>query len=219
VSSWSAERWAASTGIGFAIVAFAAGLAAGEPADYDASASELASYFDDKHAALTIQTLCGGLSLVLFLWFMSSFAGMFREAGQRRLSTVMYGAGVAVVAILAVAESLRIAAIQLQPVLEGDAVRALYGAATFTERRVFWVLAALAFAVVLATLRSGALPRWYAWLSVAGLVVFLVGAASVRQYGFFSPNGEGGFVAFLVFIVWILLSSVLLVAKLGRDGR
>jgi hypothetical protein len=41
----------------------------------------------------------------------------------------------------------------------------------------------------------------------------------VRQYGFFSPNGEGGFVAFLVFIVWILLSSVLLVAKLGRDGR
>ena len=39
------------------------------------------------------------------------------------------------------------------------------------------------------------------------------------MYGFFSPNGEGGFVAFLVFAFWILVSSILLVRKLGRATR
>jgi hypothetical protein len=218
MSGWTAERWAASTGVGYAVVTVVGYSVVGEPADYNASAAELGSYFDDKHAELTIQTLCGGLSLVLFLWFVSSLAGMFRGAGQRRLSSVMSGAGVAVVAVLAVADSVMIAAVQLAPVLDGSSVTALFGFSWFVYHRVFWLVAAMALAVALATLRSGALPRWYAWLSLAGVVVFLIGAISVRQYGFLSPSGEGGYVAYLVFAFWILVSSVLLVRKLGADA-
>jgi hypothetical protein len=216
--SWTAERWAASSGVGFAVVAVVAQLVVGDPADYNASAAELGSYFDDKHAALTIQALCGGLSLVLFLWFVSSLAAVFRDADERRLSTVMHGAGVAVVAVLAIADAIAIAAVQLAPVLDGAAVTALYGTGWFVYHYVFWVAAALALATAVAAWRSGVLPRWYVWLSAAAVVVLLIGAISVRMYGFFSPKGEGGFVAFLVFAVWILVSSVLLVRKLGENA-
>ena len=100
---------------------------------------------------------------MLFLWFMSSFAGMFREAGQRRLSTVMYGSGVALVAIGAVGDSLTIAAVQLQPVLDSSSRRRCTAWSFFVYSRIFWLVAALALATGLATLRSRALPQWYAW--------------------------------------------------------
>lgn len=217
MSGWTAERWAASSGVLFAIVFVAGGLIAGEPATYNGSASEIGSYLTDKHAELTVQTLLGGLSLVLLLWFMSSFAGMFREAGQRRLSTVMYGSTVALVAIGAIGDSLTIAAVQLQPVLDSSSVQALYGAAFFVYTRIFWLAAALAVATGLATLRSRAFPQWYAVLTFVGLIVFLIGAVSVRMYGFFSPEGAGWFIGFPVFALWILVSSILLVRKLGAD--
>ena len=165
-----------------------------------------------------MQTLLGGLVLVLFLWFMSSFAGMFREAGQRRLSTIMYGSGVALVAIGAVGDSLTIAAAQLQPVLDSDSVQALYGASFFMFTRLFWLVAALALATGLATLRSRALPQWYAVLTFLGVIVFLVSAVSIRMNGFLSPEGAGSFIGFPVFALWILVSSILLVRKLGVDA-
>ena len=84
--------------------------------------------------------------------------------------------------------------------------------------RVFWALAALALATGIATLRSRALPQWYAWLTFAGVAAFLLGAVSIRQYGFFSPNGGGAIIGFPAFILWILVSSILLVRKLGADA-
>ena len=218
MSGWTAERWAASSGVLFVIVFVVGGLLPGAPADYNGSASEISEYLTDKHAELTVQTLLGGLVLVLFLWFLSSFAGMFREAGQRRLSTIMYGSGVAVVAIGAVGDSLTIAAAQLQPVLDSSSVQALYGASFFMYTRLFWFVAALALATGLATLRSRALPQWYAVLTFLGLIVFLVNAVSIRQNGFFSPEGAGSFIGFPVFALWILVSSILLVRKLGVDA-
>jgi hypothetical protein len=215
---WTADRWAASSGVLFAILSVVCGVLPGEPADYNASASDLSSYFSDKHAELTVQTVGNGVLLVLLLWFMSSFAGMFRDVGQRRLSTVMYGATVAGIAVVAIADSITIAAVQLNPVLDDSSMQALYGVGWFMYHRVFWLLAALALATGLATLRSGAFPQWFAWLSFAGVILFLIGGVSVRMYGFFSPNGEGGFIAFLVFSLWILVASVLLVRKLGTDA-
>ena len=69
----------------------------------------------------------------------------------------------------------------------------------------------------LATLRSRALPQWYAVLTFLGLFVFLISAVSIRQNGFFSPEGTGWFIGFPVFALWILVSSILLVRKLGAD--
>jgi hypothetical protein len=213
VSRWTAERWAASSGIGFAIVLVVSSFIAGTPPHYNASASKIGAYLHDHHKALTIQSALSGVAVILFLWFLASFAGTFREAGQRRLSTIMYGAGVAGVTLAAVGDAMQIAIVRLNVIDGGGAASAFYAVSVFFYVKLFWPMAALALATALATQRSRALPQWYCGLSVVGAVLFVLGGLSMRQHGFFSPAGAMVWIGFLGFAVWILISSVLLVQK------
>ena len=213
MSRWTAERWAASSGMAFAIVLVVSGSIVGNRPNYNASAIKIGKYLHDHHRALTIQSALTGLLIVLFLWFLSSFAGTFREAGQRRLSTIMYGAGVVTLTLAAVGDTLTIATTRLYVVDGAGAASAFYAVTGFFYSRLFWGAAALAIATALATKRSGVFPQWYAGLSVLGAVAFVLTGLSVRQHGFFSPTGAMGFIGFLSFAVWIFISSALLVRK------
>src|SRR5437763_5871824 len=84
VARWSAERWAASSGIAFGIILIVSNFLAGTPPHYNASSEKIVSFLSDHHRALVVSSLLGGVMIVLFLWFVASFAGMYREAGQRR---------------------------------------------------------------------------------------------------------------------------------------
>src|SRR5438477_13000892 len=108
-----AERWAASSGMAFAVVLVVSNLLPGTPPHYDASAHRIVVFLTDHHRAITVGAVLQGLALVLFLWFLASFAGLFREAGQGRLSTIVYGAGVATVAIVAVGDALTVGDMRL----------------------------------------------------------------------------------------------------------
>ena len=90
---WTPERWAASSGILFAILLVVSNFLAGTPPHYNASSDTIGAYFADHHDALVAQGILGGVLLLLWLWFLASYAGTHRDAGQGRLSTVMYGAG------------------------------------------------------------------------------------------------------------------------------
>jgi hypothetical protein len=214
VSRWTAERWAASTGMAFAIVLLVANFIPGSPPKYNASAGKIVTYLNHHHRALTITGILEGVALVLFLWFLSSFAGYFREVGQRRLSTIIYGGGVATVAIAATGDALALGDMRLSTFLGSGAVQAIYAVTVFFYLKVFWTLTALALATVLATRRSGALPEWYAWLTLGGAVLFVLGGLSFKVHGFFSPSGAMGFIAFLALIVWVFVSSLVLVQRM-----
>jgi hypothetical protein len=218
VNRWTAERWAASSGILFVILYVVGNLITGEPPDYNASGAEIGDFFIDKHAELTVQAIIFGVIVVVWLWFLASFAGTFREAGQRRLATIMYGAGVAGITIGAVGDAIMFSAVQLRPVLDPGSVQAIYGMSFFLFIKVFWPLAALAFATSLATLRSHALPGRYGYLSAAGGVVFVLGGVSIRMFEFFSPEGAMPLIGSVVFAVWVLLTSILLVRKLAGES-
>lgn len=125
----------------------------------------------------------------------------------------MYGAGVAAVAIGAIGDGLKVALAKVTYTDNTDTVRALYGMSTFLYGRFLWVLAALALATWLAVKRSKAMPDWYAWLSLLGALVFVLGGLSIKNHGFFSPTGGMAFIAFFGFIVWIAISSFGLVKK------
>ena len=210
---WTAERWAAATGVEFAIVLVVANLIAGKPPKYNASAARDVSWLHDKHKAILVGAILSGIAIVLFLWFLASFAGTFREAGQRRLSTIMYGAGVATVTLAAAGEAVYVSLTRLSYFVDPKTVQGLYAGTSFIFAQIWWPVLALTLATVLAVRRSGALPEWYAWLTLAGSVVFLIGALSLKTSGFFSVTGGMSFIAFLVFAVWVLVSSVLLVQK------
>src|SRR6266702_7381265 len=113
MNRWTVKRWAASTGIGFGVLLLVGGLISGSPKKYNASAADISSYLQDKHKELLIGGILFGIGYVLFLWFLASFAGMFRDAGQGRLATVIYGAGVAAVTIGAIADGTGVALAKL----------------------------------------------------------------------------------------------------------
>src|SRR6266571_4403718 len=64
---WTAERWAASSGIAFAIILIVSNFLAGTPPHYNASASKIAAFMHDHHSALVVQGILGGVLIVLFL--------------------------------------------------------------------------------------------------------------------------------------------------------
>jgi len=159
VAHWTAERWAASSGIAFGIVLIVSNFLAGTPPPYNASSHTIVSFLDDHHRPLLVGSILGGTLIVLFLWCIASFAGMYREAGQNRLATIMYGAVVATVTLGAVGDAIGIAATQLRTTIDPSAVQTLYGVSFFFYLKLMWPLAALALATALATHRSKVLPR------------------------------------------------------------
>jgi hypothetical protein len=51
MNHWTAQRWAAASGVLFAIVFVAATVIAGEPAGYNASGAEIGAFLINKHGA------------------------------------------------------------------------------------------------------------------------------------------------------------------------
>jgi len=215
MSKWSVERWAASTGIGFAVLLLVGSFISGSPKKYNASAADIQSYLQDKHKELLIGGILFGLAYILFLWYLASFAGFFRDAGQGRLSTIMYGAGVAAITLGAAGDGIGVGLARLTYSADPKTVQGLYGMQAFFYGRLFWVAAAFAFATALATRRSKAMPDWYMWVTVAAGVLLVLGGLAVKSHGFFSPSGAMEFIAFLAFVVWTIISSFRLVKKIA----
>ncbi len=210
---WTAERWAASSGIAFAIILVVSQFLAGTPPHYNAPPEKIVGFLTDHHDAFVAQGILGGVLVVLFLWFLASFAGMYREAGQNRLATIMYGSGVAMVGLAAVGCAVGLALAQLAGMIDLITIQALYGVCVFLSTVLLWPTAALALACALATHRSQVLPEWYRLLTLCSAVVFVLGGLSVRMHGFFSPAGAMAWIAMLTFAGWVLVSSWLCMQK------
>jgi len=218
MNRWSAERWAASTGIGFAVLLLVGSLIPGNPKKWNAAPAAIESYLHGEHRQLLVATILYGLGYILFLWFLASFAGMFREAGQGRLATIVYGAGVATIVIAAIGDGLQLALEKVAYTAAPGTDAAIYAVGTWVYDRLFWTMAALALASWLAVRRSKALPDWYAWLTLLGAVVFVLAGVSVKSDGFFSISGGMGYIGFFGIAVWVAVSSLLLVQRVGSEA-
>ncbi|HLX33323.1 MAG TPA: hypothetical protein VKR79_11255 [Gaiellaceae bacterium] len=218
MNKWSVERWAASTGLGFAILLVVGSIIPGNPKKWNASAAGIQSFLQGKHKELVVAGVLFGVGYILFLWFLASFAGMFREAGQGRLATIVYGAGVATIAISAIGDGIQLGLEKVTYNSDPNTVATLYGVGSWIYGRLFWTMAALALATWLATKRSKVLPDWYAWLTLLGALVFVLGGVSLSHKGFFSITGGMGLIGFFAIPVWVAISSLLLVQRLGSDA-
>jgi len=217
MGKWTAERWAAASGIGFVVLLLVGNLIPGSPKKYDASAATIVSWLHDKHKSLLVAAVLFGLAYIFFLWFLASFAGLFREAGERRLSTVIYGGGVALITIGAITDGVMVTLARVVSLGADDTtVKTLYDVDTFLYNRIYWFAAAVALAVFIAVWRTKVLAEWFGWLSALGAVVFVIGGVSMKSSGFFSPTGGMPFIAFLVFLIWVLVASLLLVQQTGE---
>ncbi len=204
------DRWAPISGVltvAFLVATFF--LPAKSPPNVNDSGAKIAAFATDHRTALLVSAYLTGVAAFFLLWFVGSLVTRIRDGGERRISVVALGGGlgVAVVAFGAVAIQLAIAYSVAE---QGDngVTRGLF--------TVMWLapfgfpIAALSGAVAVASLRSQFLPRWYGMASGVAAVWFLVAQAALAKHGFMSPTGAASWIAFLAFLVWLLVTSVLM---------
>jgi hypothetical protein len=185
------------TGAAFAVVFAVAFLAGGDTPDTDASGQEVISHYED--AAERFPLILGlVIAAVLFLFF----AGVVREAlrssdaGPNWLATVVFGGGVVYTIALAIFAMGQIMLIDAADLRQPEVAQALN---IFDNDNFFPAVVGLATFLLATgwhTLRSHVLPTWVGWVAVL--------------LGILALAGPAGFLAFLLFPIWVLVVSVLL---------
>ena len=184
-------------GILFAVIL----LVSGDTPDTDASGADVISHYEDegKTFALLILLMIGAVALMFFAGVLRT---RLREAGWETLATTAFGGGVCTVVGMAVFGIFQIALLDASDLGQEQVAQTLN---IIDNDNFFPAIIGMAI-MYLATgwhcLRSGVLPKWLAWLSVA------LGVVSVA--------GPAGFVAFLAFPLWTILVGVLLYMRPTR---
>jgi hypothetical protein len=174
------ERFAPLTGV-LAVVLWVVGLVVMDsdlPAD-TASGTEIAAWFDQKSGAILLAMTLFGVGSAAFVWFLGTVAARLRSAnGDARLPGIMFAAGTAAIVLVTMAPGSYTAGAlgseNLKRALEPGAAEALFvlGQGFFVAAEL--VAVAYMGAAGLAILRSGLLPAWFGWVSVALAAILVV---------------------------------------------
>jgi hypothetical protein len=212
------DRWAPLTGIVFvALIVVTFFLPAASPPAADDPAADVVAWFDEHETALLTKGYLSGLALVFFVWFLGSLQRRLRDGGEPRIAVIAFGGGLilAGVALLGIGIQ-QYLAWGLAGDLDEETVRALwligYGSLAYA-----FPLVVVVEATAIAAIRSQVFPQWYGALGFLAGLWFAVGGAAYAEDGFFSPTGAYGFIGFLAFLVWVLLTSVLMLLPRGAE--
>lgn len=214
MKSMNWEKWAPASGILFVALLIVAMIVGGSPASYDDTGSSIATWLADNRRDLLIATILQGAGLAAFLWFLCSLGARLREAGEMRLATVTIASGV-VVAGLAAFTLATVAGLAYGIEQNTDAamIKTLYDLQLAAGPLFAWPLAALAGATAIATLRSGIFPQWFGGLTALGTAWFVLTGFTWARDGAFAVDGSIGFICYVVFLAWTLVTSVILVQQ------
>jgi hypothetical protein len=201
-------RWTPLAGVA-AVVLIVVGVVAGAfggPEPNEGTGQEWLTYFRDNETQIYLSGLVFAIGVIVFLWFLGGLrtALLAAEAAAGQWAAVAFGAGIAMAAMLMAIVAPGAAGAFANDALEPAAAQSLglMSFIFFIGAQVFG--AAFLAATALAALRSGQLPVWLAWATLAVAVVLL------------TPIG---FLALLIgFPLWVLAVSVLLWRK-GRSAR
>ncbi len=214
------ERLQAATGLVFVLLSLIALFALPPRPAAGVSAKEIASYYTVHHGAAQAVDYIVLLALLFALWFIGYVRTVFAraEGETHHLSTLFFGSGVAAVAIGLAFWGMSLAL----PGQAADlgAIKALSDVVNFGFSMAFlpdFLHIGTASVLVLLT---GVLPRW---VGVFGLVVavvqFLGSLSLVVTSGFFAVGGLVTFLAFVVFLLDVLVVSIVLIVKVGSGSK
>jgi hypothetical protein len=209
------ERLGAATGIVFVALLSAGAIIGGQLGDQD-----VVEFFVANRRPLLTQAYLYGLSMVFLIWFLGSVRSHLHqsEGGTGRLSAVSFAGGIIFVTVLFVSGIVNTAlatgiAIRSDP----DTTRALYALVVLANDVNWFPMAVFTGAATLVAFRHNALPRWLAWFGAAVALSSPIAAlAIVVDTGPFSSAGIFSIVGLLLFLLWLLLLSVVLIQKAGR---
>jgi hypothetical protein len=209
------ERAGAATGIAFVVLVLIATFIAPAPPPLGASAPAIATYYTSHRGPLILGTWLSGLAVIFWLWFLGSIRHALypSEGGTGRLTTVAVLSGTATAAVVLVFSAIGQALAFRTPVRPG-VVEVFYNVQSEGFTLLSFLVAAFVGAASLVMLRHNAVARWLGQLGIIVAVLQLIGTAAIMVES--GPLGAGGafsFVAFLSFLLWVLLLSVVMVLK------
>jgi hypothetical protein len=216
------ERYGAASGI-LAVLAIIAGfLVFPMPPDVDAATPKVAKYYIDHKDGVRAAIALFTLALLFFTWFLATLrAALNRAEGPvGRLSMLAFGAGLIASALLAVNFGATATAAFRPEQTPAEVTRALNDLGLMVAAVSAFALVASLLATALVVLRTGVLPPWVAWLSgVAALFNAITIASIFTDNGAFAADGAFGFfIPFLLFVVWLLATSIALLRSLGATA-
>ncbi len=208
------DKLAAAGGI-IGVILFVIGIIIlGTPPDIDDSAATVADFFQDNRDQVLWATFLQGLGVVAVIWFIGALGAAMREAGEGRLAAVMGIAFAITVSIGAVAALSRASlAFSLAEAADPDISLAFYRMGGYLDTSSNLIGAGFYLAVAGAVVRTGLVASWWGWVSgLVGLWAIISSTAWARD-GFWSPDGAG-MISFIVFLAWVLVTSILLTMKM-----
>jgi len=210
------DRLGAATGIGFVVLFLVAFIIGGQPGvDQD-----VVEFFVANRRQLLTQAYLYGLSMVFLIWFLGSVRSHLRlsEGGTGRLSAVSFAGGIIFVTVLVVSGIVNTAlADGIARLSDPDTTRALFQLVGHANDVNWFPMAVFIGAATLVAFRHNALPRWLAWFGAAVALSSLIGAlAIVVDTGPFSSAGVFSMVGLLLFLLWLVLLSIVLIQRAGR---
>ena len=212
--TWNWDRIAASTGIGTVVLFIVGFLLVGDSPKLDDPAREIATYYSGERGSLVTAVILFGLGSVLLIWFVSALATTLREAGQARLAATAFGGGLAVAGVLFfLLVATAGAMLTAQEGGDESAVQALNQLSWAAEVVITWPVAVLVGATAAAAFRSLVFPQWHAWAGGIAALLFLLGGTTWAKDGIWAPDGAYGIITFILFLVWLVVTSALLVRR------
>jgi hypothetical protein len=223
-SGW--ERVAAATGVFFVLLALIGFLFAPDPPSPGDTNDQVLSYFSDKETQLRWQALFFATAGAALLWFAGTLASLLRrridaapsttgwlgDTGARWPAIVIASAATAVGLYTGGVAAYTALAARAGEEIDAGAGRALFelGGSLITYTN----FPALVFvgAASLGIARTRLLDDWAAWLGGVVVVVLAIDGigATIADSDTFGPSGAIGIIAFLAFLVWVLVVSGLL---------
>jgi hypothetical protein len=208
------ERWARCAGVGFVVLTVAAFIVGGESPMVSDSAEEVVSYYDSERGQVLVACFLFGVALGFWVWFAGAVASNLRERGQGRVAATIIGAVATFAAVQLVGTGIN--AVLAYSIAEGG--EAGIAKALFDLTWASDVLAAVPSAVFFAAAamglsRTGMIPRWLSWAGLGVAALFALRTTNWASDGFWSPTGGFLFVLIPLALLWILMTSVVLMRR------
>ena len=206
------ERGARAAGAVFVVLAASGFIVAGETPKTSDSAADVVSYFESSRSQVMVGAVLFAVSVIFFVWFAAAVANHLRESGQGRVAaTVLAAAAVFAGLQLVLTTLFATLAYSIAGSADPGATKALFDFDLTLD--VVGGLAAGLFvlASALGLKRTESIPVWLAWVGVVVAVIEFLRVTTWARDGFWSPSGEYVIVAVVCGLLWILVTSIVLV--------
>jgi uncharacterized membrane protein YjfL (UPF0719 family) len=212
------ERLGRAAGIGFVVFTAAAFVVGGEPPKVSDSADDVVSYFTDDRSQVLVSSFLFAVALVLFLWFAGTVANLLLQRGEGRVAATALAAGTTWVVIQLVLTAIT-AALAHSIASDGDATgaRALFSLSWVLDMMGALPIAGFVLAVSLGLRRTHAIPEWLSWGGLAVAVLLALRSTTWARDGFWSPTGEYLFIVIPLALLFVLITSIVLVRASAGD--